>query len=341
MSEALPTELTTGAESAGRRLDHFLAPHLNVSRARVQELIAEQKILVNNAPTKASLKLRGGERISVLGPTARPALRAVAENIPLDIVYEDDDLAIINKPAGMMVHAGAGATDDARNRGTLVNALLHHFGTLSAVGGESRPGIVHRLDKDTSGLIVVAKNDGAHRKLAAQFARREVKKTYLALVHGWLKKDQATISASISRDRVRRTRMTTRLSGGREAVSHYRVIKKIDSAYGKFTLLEVTIDTGRTHQIRVHLASLGDPVVGDSLYGAPKELRRVPGPAKPARPGAPLVIALRRNFLHAAELELSHPKTGQRIALKSPLPGDLQEFLAALETGRKQTADPF
>src|SRR5205085_5500114 len=169
-----------------------------------QQLILEQKVVVDDEPAKASLKLRGGERITVVGSAERPPLRAIAEEIPLEILYEDDDLAIINKPAGMMVHAGAGSTEDQRNRGTLVNALLHHFAALSGVGGEMRPGIVHRLDKETSGLILVAKNDDAHRKLAAQFADREVKKTYIALVHGWPKKDAGTISASISRDRVRR-----------------------------------------------------------------------------------------------------------------------------------------
>ncbi len=320
-------------EDAGRRLDQFLAAQLNVSRARVQELIAGGKILVDDAPAKAALKLRGGERISVLGRAERPPLRAIAEEIPLDILYEDDDLAIINKAAGMMVHAGAGATEDRRNRGTLVNALLHHFASLSAVGGEMRPGIVHRLDKETSGLIVVAKNDEAHGKLAAQFARREVRKTYVALVHGWLKKDQGTVAASISRDRVRRTRMTTRVAGGREAISHYRVVRRIESTYGKFTLIEVKIDTGRTHQIRVHMASLGHPVVGDRLYGAPAELRMRPPFAKGAKdgpPGAP-VTSLARNFLHAAELELAHPRTGKRIALKSPLPAELQAFLMAIE----------
>jgi 23S rRNA pseudouridine1911/1915/1917 synthase len=266
-----------------------------------------------------------------VSPAERPPLRAIAEDIPLDILYEDDDLAIINKPAGMMVHAGAGATEDARNRGTLVNALLHHFATLSGVGGEMRPGIVHRLDKETSGLIVVAKNDDAHRKLSAQFARREVKKTYVALVHGWVKKDSGTISASISRDQVRRIRMTTRGSGGRDAVSHYRVVRRIETAYGKFTLVEVKIDTGRTHQIRVHMASLGHPVVGDTLYGAPAEIRRLTSLAKSVSDGAPGAISLPRNFLHSAELELAHPRTGKRIALNSPLPEELQAFLAVLE----------
>jgi len=351
VASILPGQITASSGDVGKRLDRFLVSRLGVTRARVQELISGKKILLNGAPAKASLKLRGGESITILGPAARPPLRAVAEEIPLDILYEDDDLAIINKPAGMMVHAGAGATEASRNRGTLVNALLHHFASLSAVGGEMRPGIVHRLDKETSGLIVVAKNDDAHRKLAAQFARREVKKTYLALVHGWVKKDQGTIAASISRDRIRRTRMTTRIVGGREAVSHYRVVRRLDTAYGNFTLLEVKIDTGRTHQIRVHMASLGHPVVGDKLYGAPGELSNIRGSAgrakgrslskspllaKAARNGASTAetgletISLPRNFLHAAELALAHPRTGKRIALQSPLPAELQQFLAAI-----------
>jgi 23S rRNA pseudouridine1911/1915/1917 synthase len=318
--------VSVSADDAGKRLDQLLAAHLDVSRARVQQLISQEKVLVNDAPAKASLKLRGGESIKVLGSAERPPLRAIPEEIPLDIIYEDDDLAIINKPAGMMVHAGAGATEDQRNRGTLVNALLHHFATLSAVGGEMRPGIVHRLDKETSGLILVAKNDAAHRKLAAQFASREVKKKYIAVVHGWIKKDSGTIAASISRDRVRRIRMTTRQSGGREAVSHYSVVRRLDSPFGKFTLVEVKIDTGRTHQIRVHLSSLGHPVVGDTLYGAPREMKTRSG--KQEDSGA---ISLPRNFLHAAQLELTHPRTGAALAFKSPLPTELQEFLSSIE----------
>jgi 23S rRNA pseudouridine1911/1915/1917 synthase len=327
MAEGFPAVIAVVPDDAGKRLDQFLVVHLDVSRARVQQLISEEKVLVNDAPAKASLKLRGSERIRVVGPAERPPLRAIAEEIPLDIVYEDNDLAIINKAAGMMVHAGAGATEDERNRGTLVNALLHHFSTLSAVGGEMRPGIVHRLDKETSGLIVVAKNDEAHRKLANQFARREVKKTYIALVHGWPKKDSGTITSSISRDRVRRIRMTTKGSGGRDAVSHFRVVRRLDTVFGKFTLVEVKIDTGRTHQIRVHMASLGHPVVGDALYGAPREMRARRGRATDE--GA--AISLSRNFLHAAQLELLHPRTGEAIALKSPLPPELLAFLATVE----------
>src|SRR5580704_17222958 len=297
---AFPITLTSSPEAAGQRLDQYLATqlsevsHAEVSRARVQHLIEKGEVLVNQRAAKASLRLKGEEQITVTGPPQAPPLGAIPEEIALDIVYEDDDLAIVNKSAGMMVHAGSGATEDARNRGTLVNALLHHFKKLSSTSGPLRPGIVHRLDRETSGLIVVAKNDEAHRKLAAQFARREAKKTYIALVHGLVNKDEGTISASISRDRVRRIRMTTRGAGGRDAISHYRVLRRLDTAFGKFTLAEVKIDTGRTHQIRVHLASLRHPVVGDTLYGAPREMS--------AKNEAG--IFLPRNFLHAAALQL-------------------------------------
>jgi 23S rRNA pseudouridine1911/1915/1917 synthase len=316
--DTFPKILVPTVEDAGKRLDQFLVSQIaDTSRARVQQLIDEKKVQVNDGAAKASLRLRGGERIAILGDVKSPPLRAMAEEIPLDIVYEDDDLAVVNKAAGMMVHAGAGATEDQRNRGTLVNALLHRFGQLSGVGGELRPGIVHRLDKATSGLIVVAKNDEAHRKLAAQFARRVVKKTYVALVHGWVKQERGTVSSSISRDRVRRTRMTTKRLGGREAITHYTVQKRIDSKYGKFTLLELRIDTGRTHQIRVHLASLRHPVVGDTLYGAPREMS---GKNETG-------ISLPRNFLHAAALQLRHPRSGVVLSFARALPEDLQGFL--------------
>jgi len=307
-----------GEEGAGRRLDQFLVSQLpDVSRARVQELIAQNKVLVDGKNGKASLRLRGNEKIEIVGAAERPPLKAIAEDIPLDIVYEDDDLAVVNKPAGMMVHAGAGATEDERNRGTLVNALLHRFGQLSGVSGELRPGIVHRLDKDTSGLIIVAKNDVAHRKLGAEFSGRHVKKTYIALVHGWLKNDRGTISSPISRDAIRRIRMTTRRSGGREAVTHYEVQRRIEGTYGKFSLLKLKIETGRTHQIRVHVSSIGHPVVGDRLYGAPAEIRAKSGPP----------ISLDRNFLHSAELLFGHPRTGEELSLSRPLPEQLAKFL--------------
>jgi 23S rRNA pseudouridine1911/1915/1917 synthase len=336
MPESFPISLRVADDDAGKRLDQFLVSRLEgVSRARVQELIAAEKVLVDDAPAKASLKLRGGESVSVLGHAERPPLRAIAEDIPLDIRYEDNDLAIINKPAGMMVHAGAGPTESDHNRGTLVNALLHHFASLSAVGGELRPGIVHRLDKETSGLIVVAKNDEAHSKLAAQFAAREVKKKYIALVHGWVNQDQGTITQSISRDRVHRTRMTTRHAGGREAITHYQVTRRLESAFGKFTLLEVKIDTGRTHQIRVHMKSLGHPVVGDKLYGAPRVTRQSAEKLSKGA-GAPVELSLNRNFLHAAELELHHPRTAEKISLKSELPPELQKFLTTLDERTRQ-----
>jgi len=318
---SIPFTVVPSTEDAGKRLDQFLATQIpDTSRARIQQLILEQKVLVNGTVTRASLRLRGGERITLTGPVQPPSLRAKPEAIPLDILYEDEDLAVINKPAGMMVHAGAGANDDQRNRGTLVNALLHYFSQLSGVGGEIRPGIVHRLDKATSGLIIVARNDASHRRLAAQFAERRVKKTYLALVHGWFKQDRGTITTSISRDRVRRTRMTTRRSGGREAVSHYSVQRKIESPYGKFSLLDVHIDTGRTHQIRVHLSSLGHAVVGDTLYGAPRELR---GKNRPT-------ISLARNFLHSAALQFEHPRTGKALSFTAPVPRELSDFVASL-----------
>jgi 23S rRNA pseudouridine1911/1915/1917 synthase len=321
MSQKFPEQFSVTAEGTGVRLDQFLVSKIaEVSRARVQQLIEQGLVEVDGKAAKASLRLRGGEQIRVLGPVTIEPLRAIAEDIPLDIVYEDADLAVINKPAGMRVHAGAGATEDARNRGTLVNALLHRFGKLSEVGGELRPGIVHRLDKETSGLILVAKNDEAHRRLAAQFAKREVKKTYVALVHGWARAERGTIDKSISRDSVRRVRMTTRRAGGRVAITHYRVLKRIESRFGKFTLLQVNIDTGRTHQIRVHLASLGHPVVGDTVYGAPEQVK-----------GGGGAISLERNFLHAGALELKHPRTGETLSFARELPGELAEFLGRVE----------
>ncbi len=325
MSTDSPLEFTPEAASAGMRLDQFLATELpDVSRARVQLLIEQERVLVDGKPAKPSYKLRGGERIQVSGDYQPAPMRAMPEEIPLDVVYEDEDIAVVNKPAGMMVHAGAGATEDARNRGTLVNALLHRFGKLSQTGGQLRPGIVHRLDKETSGLIVVAKNDVAHRRLAEQFTSRKVHKNYMALVHGWPKKLKGTVNAPIGRDASRRTRMTMRGAGGRDAVTHYEVMEKIESKYGKFALLDVCIETGRTHQIRVHMAGVGHPVAGDTLYGAPGELRLT----KPATGFASRAETLKRNFLHAARIQFRHPRSGATLEFARPLPPELRDFLA-------------
>jgi 23S rRNA pseudouridine1911/1915/1917 synthase len=316
---------TVPDEANGQRLDLFLAQQLGeVSRSRVQLLLQQGGVLIDGKLAKASRKLRSGESISVLGDPQPPPLHAMAEAIPLEIVYEDADLAVVNKPAGMMVHAGSGATEDARNRGTLVNALLHYLNELSSAGGPLRPGIVHRLDKQTSGLIVVAKNDVTHARLSSMFSRRQVRKLYLALVQGDLPQERGTVNAPISRDVVRRTRMTTRREGGRGAVSHWEVLRRIRGPYGSFTLVSVRIETGRTHQIRVHMASLGHPVVGDTLYGAASAIAPLAGTG-----GLPRLV-LPRNFLHAAELEFAHPGSGERLTLVSNLPADLKDFMSQL-----------
>ena len=335
--------IVVSAEAAGQRLDAFLASQLEgVSRSRVQMLLDQESVRLENAVPKASLKLRGGERIEIIGEPRPEPVKAAAEDIPLNIVYEDSQLAVIDKPAGMMVHAGSGVNDDARGRGTLVNALLHRFEKLSSTAGELRPGIVHRLDKETSGLIVVAKNDRTHAALAKKFSGREMKKTYIALVQGAVERERGTINSAITRDPARRTRMTTRIpadaeeGSARTAVSHYTVLRRIATRFGKFTLVEVRIETGRTHQIRVHMASINHPVVGDTLYGASSRLTdqmaaNVVTSRAARRKNAPDRLQLTRNFLHAAELEFAHPSTGKQVHLKAPLPKELNDFLASLE----------
>jgi 23S rRNA pseudouridine1911/1915/1917 synthase len=310
--------------AANLRLDQYLAQCIpDISRARVQLLIEDGQVRVDGHTAKPKQKLHGGESIEIEGTPNPPPLHAVPEDIPLDILYEDDDLAVINKPAGMLVHAGAGATEDARNRGTLVNALLFHFAKLSEVGGKLRPGIVHRLDKQTSGIILVAKNDSAHRKLGEMFSQRQVAKTYIALVHGEVAKDNVTVNLPIGRDLVRRTRMTTRRSasseGVRSAVSHVKVLERIASPYGPFTLVEVKIETGRTHQIRVHMQSLGHPVAGDHLYGAPRVIAGLAAEAN-----------LERNFLHAMHLSFAHPQNHKLMEIHADLPAELEAFLTAI-----------
>lgn len=289
-------------EVAGARLDQTLQRRMpEYSRSRLQDWIRAGRVLVNGTPAKASLALRGGETIQV-HPAELPPLKAVAEDIPLDILYEDDAVVAVNKPAGMVVHAGAGA-----HSGTLTNALLHRFGSLSQLGGEQRPGIVHRLDRYTSGVILVARNDAAHQSLARQFASRTVEKTYLALVEGRLANDEGRITSPIARDPVRRTRMTARVPSGRAAITTYRVLQRFE----KYTYVEVKIGTGRTHQIRVHFASIGHPVAGDKLYGA-------------------AAAGKGRFFLHSARIVFTSPADGQRHTVEAPLARELDEWLRDL-----------
>lgn len=304
------TVFTAGKDDAGKRLDVAVHERLaGFSRSRIQEWIKNGRVRVNGAAGRASYTVREGDAIAA-EPAPPPPLHAVAEDIPLAVLYEDDDVVAIDKPAGMVVHAGAGV-----HSGTLVNALLHRFESLSGVGGDLRPGIVHRLDRYTSGVLLVAKNDAAHRALAEQFSGRQVEKVYVALVHGAVKQERGRIEKPIARDPVRRVRMTSRLAGGRAAWSEYRVLRRLEG----FTLLEVRIGTGRTHQIRVHLASIGHPVAGDRLYGAPASVRDCHEPG--------------RFFLHAHRIRFRLPASGEEITVESPLAADLEAWLAALENG--------
>ncbi len=306
MSEPVPQALrfATDADDAGKRLDQLLHERLpQYSRSRLQEWTRAGRVQVDGVDRRPSYPLRAGETVDV-APAGLTPLRATAEEIPLTVLYEDGDVVAIDKPAGMVVHSGAGV-----HTGTLVNALLHRFSTLSGVGGDERPGIVHRLDRFTSGVLLVAKHDDAHRQLAAQFAGRQVEKIYLALVHGDIRGDRGRIERPIARDPVRRTRMTARLDSGRAAWSEWTALRRL----GRFTFLSVRIGTGRTHQIRVHLSSIGHPVAGDTLYGAPAKVEGRP--------------PLGRYFLHAHRIRFRQPSTGAEIEVVSPLPRELQEWM--------------
>jgi 23S rRNA pseudouridine1911/1915/1917 synthase len=329
-------QLSVEAADAGERLDRYLAAQLpELSRTRIQELIEGGFVLLDGKPSKGAHRLRLGEKI-VLEAHARPPMRAEAESIPLDILYEDDDVIVVNKPAGMTVHAGAGNT-----RGTLVNALLGRGQSLSQGGDALRPGIVHRLDKETSGVIIVAKNDFAHAKIAEGFQKRLVKKTYIALVEGLLKEKRGRIELAIGRDLHRRTRMTAfkdkpgsalreslLRSGAREARTDWRTLAEVDGT----TLVEVQLHTGRTHQIRVHFSALAHPVVGDTLYGAAPQIRLGAGTGHGASKERETVSKpeLGRNFLHAARLGFSQPRTGAWLEVRAPLPAELCEFIQKL-----------
>jgi 23S rRNA pseudouridine1911/1915/1917 synthase len=300
--------LSAESSDAGKRLDQMLHERLpQFSRSRIQDWIKGGRVLVDGAAGRASRAVRGAEIIE-LEPAEPAPLHASPEDIPLAVLYEDEDLVVVDKPAGMVVHAGAGV-----HSGTLVNALLHRFAALSEVGGPLRPGIVHRLDRYTSGVLLVAKNDAAHRQLAAQFSGRRVEKVYLALVHGRTLRESGRIERPIARDPVHRTRMTARLEEGRAAWSEYRVLRR----FARFTLLEVRIGTGRTHQIRVHLASIGHPVAGDALYGAPARVDGMP--------------PLDRYFLHAHRIRFRLPSTGEELVVEAPLPAGLAEWMERLD----------
>ncbi|HUJ40145.1 MAG TPA: RluA family pseudouridine synthase [Candidatus Acidoferrales bacterium] len=303
--------LLVSPSSSGQRLDRFLAAQYpDLSRSRLAALIRQGLVHVSGRPARPSHRLATGEVIELrLAP--REPLRASPVAVPLEILYEDADLVVVNKPAGMLAHPGAGTPPGAP---TLAGALLHRYGSLSRAAGADRPGIVHRLDKDTSGAIVVARTDAAHRSLAAQFAARTVEKTYLALLHGAIKETSGSIRLAVARDLRRRTRMTTRRPAeGRASHTDWRSLASL----GPFTLVEARLHTGRTHQIRVHFSALGHPVVGDSLYGAPQS------PVVAGRTLPPLG----RNFLHAARLAFIHPGTGRPLELRAPLPPELRRFL--------------
>jgi len=296
------TEFLVTAGEQPKRLDVFLVNReRDISRSGLQRLIELGRIRINNQVVKPSQKIKPGDRITMDVPKPEP-LELKGEAIPLEVLYEDDYLLVLNKPAGIVVHPAPGNWT-----GTLVNALLHRFTQLSGVAGSERPGIVHRLDRDTSGVLLVARTDAAHRDLARQFAGREVEKVYLALVHGVPRAAEGRIETPIERDPVRRRRMTTRTGRGRAARTTYRVLRK----WPKFALLEVRIHTGRTHQIRVHLSSIGHPVAGDTLYGAP-----------PA--------AQDRFFLHSHRIGFRSPAVQESVEVVSPLPPELESWLAGL-----------
>jgi 23S rRNA pseudouridine1911/1915/1917 synthase len=323
-SQAPVRRFSVSEEDAGQRLDRWLAAQLSgTSRTRIQEHIAEGRVRVAGRVARASERLATGETVEI-EMVAPPELAALPEPIPLSILYEDDDLIAVNKPAGIVVHPGAGIQS-----GTVANALVHRYGQLSTLGGPSRPGIVHRLDKDTSGVLLVARNNESHRQLVRQFAGRRVEKTYLALLHGHLEHSTGRIALAIARDLRRRTRMTTRRREGRAALTTWRVLLRLDSettarpaapSRGGFTLVEAGLHTGRTHQIRVHFSATGHPVAGDTHYGAPRRIVVDDAPAPP----------LARLWLHAARVRLAHPRTGQPLEIRAPLPCELHDWLVAL-----------
>lgn len=300
--ENIQEEFEFQIEQKSGRVDKYLTTELDtMSRSKVQNLIADGYVIVNGETIKANYKLETGDKVEVFVPEPE-AVDVEAEDIPLDIIYEDKDIVLINKAQGMVVHPGAGNPN-----GTLVNALLFHIKDLSGINGEIRPGIVHRLDKDTSGILIVAKNDEAHVNLSEQLQNRTVKRKYWALVHGVLPHEHGTINAPIGRDPKDRQKFTV-IKGGKEAISHFRVLERIQ----KFSLMEVSLETGRTHQIRVHLNYIDHPVAGDKIYGPKKSLEG------------------NGQFLHARMLEFTHPRTGETMSFEAELPALFEETLDRL-----------
>jgi 23S rRNA pseudouridine1911/1915/1917 synthase len=302
--------------AAGARIDAFLASRIQLSRTRIQRAIEDGDVLVNDRPTKSSYRLRAGDAIEIelIEP---PALEIAPEAIPLRIVFEDDDLIVVDKPAGMVVHPGAGI-----DSGTLANALVYHFNQLSGAAGRIRPGIVHRIDKETSGLLMAAKNDLAHEKLSDQFRDRKVFKMYTALVYGRVKEDRKEITAPIGRSPRNRTRMAA-LAGGAGRAAH--TVFEVRARYSEFTLLDVEIKTGRTHQIRVHLAHINHPVAADRIYGAGRENGVRDAEIKK------MIKNLNRHFLHSSRLAFTHPRSGARMEFHSPLPAELAALIESLK----------
>jgi len=312
------TLLRVKNEAAGTRLDAYLASEADISRSAAAKLIADGLVTVNGRPAHKNTRLEARDEIAYEIPAPKPT-ETVAEDIPLDIIYEDDDLLVINKPSGMVVHPAAGNPD-----GTLVNALLYHCGdSLSGIGGEMRPGIVHRIDKDTSGLLVVAKNDATHRALSADLAVHDVRRTYHALVRGGFREDSGTVGLPIGRHPSDRKKMAVLRHGeghAREAVTHWRVLAR----YGDISYLALELETGRTHQIRVHMTAIGHPLLGDPVYGA------TPTPFEKKH-----AALLDGQCLHAKELAFRHPTTGEEMHFSCPLPENFQKLLALLEKERQ------
>lgn len=299
--------VTAEAEDAGTRADVFLAAKLGVSRSNMQKLLEDGRVKRGEKIIKANYKVRAGEMFVVDIPEPE-LIEAVPENIPLDIIYEDDDVAVLNKARGMVVHPAPG-----NYTGTLVNALLYHCSNLSGINSAIRPGIVHRLDKDTSGIMIVAKNDAAHISLSQQIQSKTAVRTYLAVVRGNIKTDSGTIETQIARDKTDRKKMAVVKEGGRDAITDYEVLER----FGKYTLVRCKLRTGRTHQIRVHMEYLGYPLVGDPKYSPMKTPFGIKGQA-----------------LHSHTLEFTHPRTGERMKFEAPLPEDMHKIITRLHNGQ-------